>query len=469
MRSWYHLLAVAVCIFSLFAREIGAQHRVLANESFYWDINTQKGIIRGQNLKLRKLNHPTNPHHTCYEVTCEGKQCIGKKDGTVTIQVCYPALVITGLPKCGTSAMYDLLSKFPGAITMQEKENCPSTRRRPHWIYFQSLPRMSAVKEHSIVIDGCISIINNMKIRELIQYPDTFYIVSCLILHCFTCCIIVLFYLLTRTVWLTISLCVLCTVIQVMVRDFTDMLWSSYNFWCKREYDGVNCDYSKWADPALHHRSPEIFHELIQLDANHTAEVVQPFYYPMEKPCVNAGGYYSEYLSLHLNSRKLQNRTIIIASEELDAFPQLVAKRVASIINYDITGIDLSTFKDVRVNTQEAKGTNTGIPIGKYTPGRYNISQYRPLLAESRTLLNKCWKEDCRNLATIPPYYKYTACFPELSSTVGDVEVDDMWNLQSETAKAAAIKASTAGGEDVAETDGVRYRHAEGLLIPVLP
>ena len=152
--------------------------RIWANESHYWNLNTQKGIIRGQNLKLRKLNHPTNPYHTCYEVTCEGRQCIDRKDGTVTIQVCYPLLVVTGLPKCATSAMYDLLSKFPGAITMQEKENCPSTRRRPHWIYLLSLPRMSAVKEHSVIIDGCISVINNMKIRDLIHNPETYYIVS---------------------------------------------------------------------------------------------------------------------------------------------------------------------------------------------------------------------------------------------------------------------------------------------------
>jgi hypothetical protein len=156
-----------------------AFERVAVNESFYWDINTQKGIIRGQNLRLRKLNHPTNPYHTCYEVTCEGRQCVNNhKDGVVTIQVCYPAVVVTGLPKCGTSAMYELLSKFPGAITMHEKENCPSTRRRPHWVYFQSLPRMSAVTEHSLIIDGCISVINNMKIRDLILHPNALYIVS---------------------------------------------------------------------------------------------------------------------------------------------------------------------------------------------------------------------------------------------------------------------------------------------------
>jgi len=172
------MMSVSVILLTLVALIASCDaFRSIANESIYWELNTQKGIIRGQNLRLRKLNHPTNPYHSCYEITCEGRQCVDHKDGTATIQVCYPALVITGLPKCGTSAMYELLSKFPGAILMSEKENCPSTRRRPHWIYFQSLPRMSSVGEHSIIIDGCISVINNMKIRELIHDPETYYLV----------------------------------------------------------------------------------------------------------------------------------------------------------------------------------------------------------------------------------------------------------------------------------------------------
>ena len=177
MTSCIDVIIVSLILLSLTSIAFSFQ-RMLVNESEYWDINTQKGIIRGQNLRLRKLNHPTNPYHTCYEITCEGRQCIGRKDGTVTIQVCYPLFVVTGLPKCGTSAMYELLTKFPGAIVMHEKENCPSTRRRPHWIYFLTLPRMSDLNEQSVIIDGCISVVNNMKIRELILNPNTFYLVS---------------------------------------------------------------------------------------------------------------------------------------------------------------------------------------------------------------------------------------------------------------------------------------------------
>ena len=209
------------------------------------------------------------------------------------------------------------------------------------------------------------------------------------------------------------------SLLQVMVRDYTDMLWSSYNFWCKREYDGDQCDFSKWANAALHRRSPALFHDLVQLDANRTAGVVQPFHYPMEKPCINAGGYFTEYLDLHLYSRNLHNHTILVASEELDAFPLHVAHRVASITGHNIEGIDLSKFQQVRVNTQEAKGTDATIAIDKYTPGRYNISQYQPVWAESRTLLGQCWREDCLRLAQLAPYYRYAACHPELQVASG--------------------------------------------------
>jgi hypothetical protein len=91
----------------------------------YWDLNTQKGIIRGQSLRIMKTTYPGNKLHSCYAVKCTGKHCpidepckggvnvCGRGESSL-INVCYPAVIITGLPKCGTSAMYDLLSRFPG-------------------------------------------------------------------------------------------------------------------------------------------------------------------------------------------------------------------------------------------------------------------------------------------------------------------------------------------------------------------
>lgn len=146
-------------------------------ESEYWGITAGSEGAPGQNLRLRKLHNPGNSRHSCYEVTCQGVHCLGESDGNVTIEVCYPAVVITGLPKCGTSAMYILLSTFPGAITMTEKENCPFGGQSL-WSFFQSLPRMSVVGDHSLVISGCLQVAKNMQIKEVLRHPQTHYIVS---------------------------------------------------------------------------------------------------------------------------------------------------------------------------------------------------------------------------------------------------------------------------------------------------
>ena len=74
--------------------------------------------------------------------------------------------------------MYDLMGKYSGAIMMAEKENCPFARRRPHWQFFNSLPEMKLVTENKLVIDGCIDVAANIKMRGFLHEPKTLYIVS---------------------------------------------------------------------------------------------------------------------------------------------------------------------------------------------------------------------------------------------------------------------------------------------------
>lgn len=179
-----------------------------------------------------------------------------------------------------------------------------------------------------------------------------------------------------------------------MIRDYADMLWSSYNFWCKMEYDQRDCGYSKWADAKYHRRSPELFHDLVVADSK-GVDIVQPFYYPMHRPCINAGGYYTEYIDFHLYRNRLHNHTIIVASEELESFPLRVLQRVALRVGNDISGIDIRNFTRIRVNSQENKGTTHSISMDQYRPGRYNISGYQPMLPQTREFINQCWKEDC--------------------------------------------------------------------------
>lgn len=96
------------------------------NDSSSWELRLTKGVFKGHNLKIRHYIHPSNHYHSCYTALCEGNQCPNKGNNSWTF--CYPAIIVTGVPKCGTSAMYNLLSNFPGAVTMHEKENCLHSR-----------------------------------------------------------------------------------------------------------------------------------------------------------------------------------------------------------------------------------------------------------------------------------------------------------------------------------------------------
>jgi hypothetical protein len=67
---------------------------------------------------------------------------------------CYPAIIVTGLPKCGTSAMYDLLTRIPKSLVMHEKENCPYAKRRTHWQLFNSMISMNRVEADRLFYCG---------------------------------------------------------------------------------------------------------------------------------------------------------------------------------------------------------------------------------------------------------------------------------------------------------------------------
>ena len=107
----------------------------------YCNVNNSKGLMKWQNLRFRRLVLPPTVSRvredqalsSCYEVECQGNQCPKAHSQEAKYSFCYPSVIVTGIAKCGTSAMYNLLSRFPNAMLMSEKENCPFTRRRSHW------------------------------------------------------------------------------------------------------------------------------------------------------------------------------------------------------------------------------------------------------------------------------------------------------------------------------------------------
>jgi hypothetical protein len=272
-----------------------------------WGVSSIRGIMRGQNLKIRKLDPIYDGQKfTCYEIECQGTHC-PPEDKSISkdaiIQVCYPSVIVTGLPKSGTSAMYELLKLFPNSIHMNEKENCPGAHRRSHWQFFNSLPRVSDIKpfQDALIVDGCIDLKQNVLMRNILHKPITKYI--------------------------------------VMIRNYADMLWSSYNYWCKLGFDD-DCDSTHWAKWG-HARSPALFNDIIVSDKNGEVLTKNPLY--IKRPCAFAGGFYSEYLNNEVWSNNLRvppilkQDTIVIASEMLEKFPKIVIQKVLYALNIDLS------------------------------------------------------------------------------------------------------------------------------------
>jgi hypothetical protein len=89
---------------------------------------------------------------------------------------CYPSIIITGYRKCSTSALYSLLSQYPGVMHSESKENCAFLGGRSIVQYFESLPHI--IEGGKLLVDGCITLESNLQMRAMLRQPNTFYIVS---------------------------------------------------------------------------------------------------------------------------------------------------------------------------------------------------------------------------------------------------------------------------------------------------
>lgn len=136
----------------------------------WWEAIDNPGVfLRKINLDLRKV-------HTCYEYR-EFKGSVQIKTRTF----CYPAVIITGYKKCSTSALYMLLSQYPGTVKEGTggKENCQfhfPTAYRSLTQFLDSFPETVGVNE--LIINGCIIMEDNMRTRAILRQPNTFYLVS---------------------------------------------------------------------------------------------------------------------------------------------------------------------------------------------------------------------------------------------------------------------------------------------------
>ena len=210
---------------------------------------------------------------------------------------------------------------------------------------------------------------------------------------------------------------------------------------CKAGWDkGCNSN-TRQLDPALHTRSPELFHAHILADVNATVDArgrpVKPFT-PLYNvaPCSKAPFFFSRSLTDSLWATVPRNRTLVLASEELSSDAVAVWHKVAAALDrvfpralprFSDLGAEtvaalIGNFTQVRINantghinvTASASGgkeqvERRAVPASATTPGLYPASHYHPMLPATRALLSSCWRRDCLLISQATGYI-YPSC-----------------------------------------------------------
>lgn len=172
-------------------------------EHDWWEVQkTDDGIFDEDShhttIRLRRIDGDDMLIHSCYEYVVDRIGSDRVKSG----RFCYPSIIITGVRKCSTSAMYGLLAKMRGSVALVAKENCPYLGfYRSIVSYFDSMP--DYIPPGHFLIDGCVDSVGNMKVfdcrylfifsrvilflilqmREILRGPNTFYVVTFLMTY----------------------------------------------------------------------------------------------------------------------------------------------------------------------------------------------------------------------------------------------------------------------------------------------
>ena len=395
----FQFFYVLLFFFQTFIVDAQTNNNSTSNDLDWWLIvptseSQFDGPARINKVYLRKLSSDDGDIHTCYEYKVVDNN--GITDFILSTNTfCYPSVIITGVPKCSTSAIYALLHAWPHAIVMEDKEHCLFRKSITITQYFDTLPQK--VNPGEFIIDGCIEVISNMRLREILHNPNTFYI--------------------------------------VMTRNYADWIWSAYNYWCDAGVED-RCDTAagSWAETGVHHRTPELFHDIVMNSVNKNFTQDQYVSKYIRNPCDKAKTMYNSYLN-YLWSRVSPELTMVIASEDFEVNVEQVWLRIVKTIGLSTTyHPTLEQFKSVRYNTQlqKTRGADVTINATLFKHGIYTISGHKPMLESTRLALDTCWKPDCEYLTKYAGF-QYSACESTTNKIIpySSMNTNDLSHLNS--------------------------------------
>uniref|UniRef100_A0A7S0RXH7 Sulfotransferase n=1 Tax=Chlamydomonas leiostraca TaxID=1034604 RepID=A0A7S0RXH7_9CHLO len=259
---------------------------------------------------------------------------------------CVPAVIIAGMGKSGTSALYELLARRPDTerFNRQYKEWCPTAASYSAVLAFLARPRPSSAG--ALLASGCIaSLWENGPLREVLTNTTA------------------------RTHWV------------LMVRDYPDWVYSSFTFWCLPGWD-ADCSRARYgwhnaSDTARQRpRNPDTFHAAVA-SGRFGVDYMQG-----QRPFKMRAA--AERLAWSVRDPSLIH---IINHADLWAEPQAVLTQVEGWLGLT-HHIYPERLLGTAYNTWRTRGAGASTQKRRYTP-------LTPMYCDTYRLLAKAWAPDC--------------------------------------------------------------------------
>lgn len=279
-------------------------------------------------------------------------------------KVLYPDIAIIGLPKAGTSQLYNILTGHPDLTKFhpQVKEYCfdfqhaANATGSPEEVQetFDGIAKRMNYTMHKSskkTVNACLDVAKALLMRQYLNRTNS----SKLIL---------------------------------LLRDPADWLWAGYNFWHRPEHhDAVAAFDYGWAEQPYQYRSPELFHEML-LAGNRLWPSVELLSYFRDK--LNA-----MRVRVAAILRSFSPESILILKTE-DMAPDMVEisgflDRLAEFVEVPKDGFNQSTYGSFS-NCGNKRGLGT---LCQKSSSAYRVAGNRSMLPESRELVYLHFAEEC--------------------------------------------------------------------------
>eukprot|EP00639_Heterosigma_akashiwo_P001170 CAMPEP_0194567874 /NCGR_PEP_ID=MMETSP0292-20121207/6190_1 /TAXON_ID=39354 /ORGANISM="Heterosigma akashiwo, Strain CCMP2393" /LENGTH=333 /DNA_ID=CAMNT_0039417761 /DNA_START=259 /DNA_END=1260 /DNA_ORIENTATION=+ len=327
-------------------------------------------------------------------------------ESNLNFEFCYPSIVIAGVGKCGTSALYRLLADHDQIYEGIEarKEECPMPPLTNENLvgFLIHIWNSESQDKNFLRINGCIH-------EEVMGFLDKLFGAP-------------------KTVYL------------MMVRG------SAYNFWCSPAWD-KDCFPGQWTQKG-HYRDPVFFHHLVvssgyESSANFMSGSPFCLGFP-GAPAIEAKpeSFYTDRIKLLARP----DHVLVISKEKFAINPLEEWERIRSFaqsrLSFSLSPhSNISAHKGLRTNPGvylNDRGADVSLihspmhqipaaadknPSDDSADGLYEISGFQPMLAETKAHLRRSWKE-CNYIQQLTEYYSYSCHSASPNGSITSVSVD---------------------------------------------